>query len=469
MALHYHKILRTVAIISDLLTVILAYLFAVELRNYILFEKLSIVGHFEFSKLFLHIMIIWWLLLIFMDTANPKRYESLKGELRIGFITTLVGTIIMLSFGFLTKYYFPRSVLASFVLVYTALFTLQKVVGYYVMLKMGKAKKIPILIVGTEDRAVEFCKDMRREKGIGHQIVGFLDFNEENIGQRLTGNHCIIGSFNQLDEILKTYNIDEVFFVLSPKYFEFIEPLMGVCSEAGVTNHLIYNPGRLNHSRASVDSVAGYPVITYSRIPEDELALFVKRIMDIVISGLFLVVISPLFLILAAALKKTSEGPVFYPNRVVGKNNREFTSYKFRTMVENADAVKESLMDQNEMSGPVFKLRNDPRITPIGKWLRKFSIDELPQFWSVLKGDMSLVGPRPPGKHELDRFDFWQRRKISIKPGITCLWQVSGRNEISDFTDWCNLDLEYIDNWSLWLDLKILAKTAWVVLKGTGR
>jgi len=165
----------------------------------------------------------------------------------------------------------------------------------------------------------------------------------------------------------------------------------------------------------------------------------------------------------------TSAGPAFYQWRVVGFNKRPFKSWKFRTMLENADELKSKLWDKNEMQGPVFKMRDDPRITRVGRILRRFSLDELPQLYSVLKGDMSLVGPRPPLIGEVNRFESWQRRKLSLKPGLTCLWQVSGRNEIRDFNDWAKLDLEYIDNWSLWLDLKIFFKTVYVVLSGSGR
>ena len=173
--------------------------------------------------------------------------------------------------------------------------------------------------------------------------------------------------------------------------------------------------------------------------------------------------------ICALAVKLSSPGAVLYPWRVIGHHGREFTSYKLRTMVANADELKVLLMAGNEMNGPVFKMSKDPRVTKVGRVLRKFSLDELPQLFSVLKGEMSLVGPRPAFRTELERYEFWQMRKLSIKPGITCLWQVRGRNAIADFNDWVKMDLEYIDNWSLWLDLKILLWTAKAVLGGTGK
>jgi len=193
-----------------------------------------------------------------------------------------------------------------------------------------------------------------------------------------------------------------------------------------------------------------------------------KRTIDIIVSSIGLILLSPLLGLIALFVKFTSRGPIFYRWKVVGGNERPFTGYKFRSMVKDADKLKEKLLAQNEMTGAMFKMKNDPRVTPIGRFLRKFSLDELPQFWSVLKGEMSLVGPRPCLQTELPHFENWQRRKFSVKPGLTCLWQVSGRSDIKDFSKWAKMDLEYIDNWSLWLDFKILLKTIPVVLLGKG-
>ena len=194
-----------------------------------------------------------------------------------------------------------------------------------------------------------------------------------------------------------------------------------------------------------------------------------KRGFDILVSGPLLVLLSPLFLLLAAAVKLTSSGSVFYRWRVVGKEGQPFTGYKFRSMCSNADQLKARLESLNEMRGPVFKLTNDPRITPLGAWMRRYSLDELPQLYSVLKGDMSLVGPRPPLATEYARFTEFQKQKLLVKPGITCLWQVSGRNEVKDFDDWVKLDLEYIHRWTPKLDLWILLKTAGEVFAGSGK
>jgi exopolysaccharide biosynthesis polyprenyl glycosylphosphotransferase len=213
---------------------------------------------------------------------------------------------------------------------------------------------------------------------------------------------------------------------------------------------------------------AGARMIVMRNVFQPAPYLFAKRVLDLVLSSIALLVLSPLFLLIAIMVKVSSEGPVFYPWQVLGRNRKPFTGYKFRTMVCNADEIKKDLMKFNEMTGPVFKMRKDPRVTPIGRWLRKFSLDEIPQFYSVLKGDMSLVGPRPPSKSESDRFEFWQHRKLSVKPGITCLWQVNGRTEIADFAEWAELDLRYIKTASFILDLRILLKTVPVVLFGRG-
>ncbi len=211
------------------------------------------------------------------------------------------------------------------------------------------------------------------------------------------------------------------------------------------------------------------PAIVLAPPRWDSDMLFAKRVFDLIVSSLLLILFSPLFLLIALAIKLTTPHlPVFYPWRVVGRNGVEFTGYKFTTMQADADERKAELEAHNEMTGPVFKMKNDPRMTPLGGFLRKYSLNELPQLWSVLKGDMSLVGPRPAFRHELERYEFWHKRKLSIRPGITCLWQIRGRNKITNFDDWVRMDLEYIDHWSLWLDFRILVRTAWVVIAGTG-
>jgi lipopolysaccharide/colanic/teichoic acid biosynthesis glycosyltransferase len=202
---------------------------------------------------------------------------------------------------------------------------------------------------------------------------------------------------------------------------------------------------------------------------QNQLLLALKRALDVFTALLLLILLSPLFGILAILVKLTSRGPVFYRWQVVGKAGQPFVGYKFRSMVQDADALKNALLPRNEMVGPVFKLTRDPRVTPVGARMRRYSLDELPQLFSVLKGDMSLVGPRPPLVTEYERFTLFQKQKLAVKPGITCLWQVNGRNQVSDFDDWVRMDLEYIRNWSLGLDFRILFRTLREIVNGSGR
>jgi len=213
---------------------------------------------------------------------------------------------------------------------------------------------------------------------------------------------------------------------------------------------------------------------TYERVApsecwRDPVLVMCKRGIDICFSGLLLLVLSPLFFALGLAVWATSQGSVFYAWKVVGKNGRPFTGYKFRTMVANADQMKATLQCRNEMSGPMFKMTDDPRVTPVGRWMRRYSLDELPQLYSVWKGDMSLVGPRPPLVTEYVQFSEYQKQKLMVTPGITCLWQTSGRNNICSFDEWVALDLDYIRRWSLGLDFEILWRTLRVVVNGSGK
>ena len=209
--------------------------------------------------------------------------------------------------------------------------------------------------------------------------------------------------------------------------------------------------------------------VSFSPNWNEPMQVITKRLLDVSISLLLMILLSPMLLLLALLIKYTSPGPVLYPWRVVGKNGRPFVGFKFRSMVVDADERKAELAKLNEMTGPVFKLTNDPRVTPVGRWLRRYSLDELPQLYSVFIGDMSLVGPRPPLQSEYSQFTTLQKQKLSVKPGMTCLWQVQGRTNINDFADWVRLDLEYIERWSLVLDMKILLRTASVVVSGSGK
>ena len=212
-----------------------------------------------------------------------------------------------------------------------------------------------------------------------------------------------------------------------------------------------------------------YPEVTLSPAWQSRLQVVCKRVLEVILSATALLVLSPLCVALAVAVRLTSPGPIFYRCDWIGENGKRFTGYKFRSMCVNADALKPQLESKNEMLGPVFKVTDDPRITTLGSWMRRHSLDELPQLYNVLKGDMGLVGPRPPLVVEYAKFSEYQKQKLIVRPGITCLWQVSGRNSVCDFDEWVRLDLEYIQNWSFALDLKILLMTVREVLVGSGK
>jgi exopolysaccharide biosynthesis polyprenyl glycosylphosphotransferase len=252
-------------------------------------------------------------------------------------------------------------------------------------------------------------------------------------------------------------------------HFEQVENVIKLCEVEGVEAWLVADFFATQIARASFDELLGRPLIVFRTTPEASWPMLFKLALDFFGSLALLVVASPVMVLVALLVKFTSPGPVFFRQQRSGLNGAPFTIFKFRTMTSNAEQLKHELASMNEMSGPVFKVTNDPRVTPVGKWLRKWSLDELPQLFNVVRGEMSLVGPRPLPVDEVKRFnDLAHRRRLSVKPGLTCLWQVKGRNKISDFKEWVRLDLEYIDNWSIWLDLKILLQTLPAVLRTTG-
>jgi len=252
-------------------------------------------------------------------------------------------------------------------------------------------------------------------------------------------------------------------------FFGQVEKAIQACELEGVEAWLLADFFNTQLSQTLLDDLHGRPMLIFRSTPEHSWPAFVKEAFDIAAAFILLVLLLPLFLVAMLLIKLGSPGPVLFRQQRSGLNGRPFTMLKFRSMVSDAEQRRHELEALNEMDGPVFKVTDDPRVTPIGRFLRRHSIDELPQLINVLRGDMSLVGPRPLPVDEVQRFDdFAHRRRLSVKPGMTCLWQVSGRNNVKDFKDWVRLDLEYIDNWSLWLDFKILVRTIPVVFSGTG-
>lgn len=330
-----------------------------------------------------------------------------------------------------------------------------------------------ILIVAGEIGGREMGELIRKYRDWGLHIVGYIltDVHKQ-IPRKFKGDGTaeppVLGGLDRIPLILEKNIIDEIIFVGSDKKdLETFEEIFPLCEAQGIRMRLVANFFPQSISRISMDYLDHVPLITFSTAPDYGPALVLKRLIDIVLSTILLVVLAPLMLVVAVLIKLTSKGPTIYRQVRCGLYGRPFTLYKFRSMIDGAEDVLWEIKHLNEMGGPVFKMRNDPRVTGLGRFLRKSSIDELLQLYNVLKGDMSLVGPRAPLPEEVREYTRSQRRRLSVKPGITCLWQVSGRNEV-DFDEWMKLDLRYIDNWSLALDLKILLKTIPTVLLGRG-
>ncbi len=342
--------------------------------------------------------------------------------------------------------------IVSFLLVYMK----EELMQWTYQSKMGQNQmESRLLLVGTPEDTYRLRQEILAKDPNGIEIVRELDLNTS--------------SLEDFVHILHEHSVNGVIVNAKHSFFGQVEKAIQACELEGVEAWLVADFFNTKISQTSLDDFHGRPVLVFHTGPEASWQGVFKQLLDLAGAALLLVVTAIPFLVAALWIKLTSPGPIFFKQQRSGLNGQPFTMYKFRTMVTNAEQRKHELAALNEMDGPVFKITNDPRITPVGKWLRKSSIDELPQLVNVLRGEMSLVGPRPLPVDEVQKFDdFAHRRRLSVKPGITCLWQVSGRNDVSDFKDWVRLDLEYIDNWSIWLDLKILCRTIPVVLLAKG-
>lgn len=384
---------------------------------------------------------------------------------------TIIATFVLLLFSNLfsiesvTKFFIVNFWFLSFLLVYLS----RKII--FLIFKITRIKgvnTIQVLIIGTSKRALGFADKIYSTPDIGYSVLGFLDDSWEGTENLDKKRYPLLGSLDDLKNILENNIIDEVIIGLPIKsFYEKISQIINLCEEQGVIVRMTANFFDLRIARSSIDLLDNIPLLTLHSAPINLFSLLIKRIIDIIVSLIIILVLLPFLPLIAIIIKLDDNGPVFFAQERVGLNKRTFKLLKFRTMVVNAEKLRKQLEKQNEATGPVFKIKDDPRLTRLGKWLRKTSIDELPQFYNVLKGDMSLVGPRPPIMSEVVQYKWEQRRRLSMKPGITCIWQVSGRSDIP-FEKWMELDMEYIDNWNLLLDFKILFKTIPAVLRGSG-
>jgi len=468
----YH---RRLAQIADFIVVVVSFILAYEIadRLHILYPYLFPPEFRIKASMMLIILVLGIIYCILFDQLKAysyQRFTSLVREYSIVIKVSFIGALASIALLFLFGYKeISRTIIIVFFTVNFLMLFLEKSTLFYaaaLIRRYGKNRK-RVILIGTGTRARNFIKTVRGHFYWGLDIIGLLTGDPDNIGKEVEGIK-IIDHYKNIQNILKTVNPEEVIITISTKRFDQIRDVLEICETEGVNVKL--NSDFFGHitKDVTIDNIFGLNIISFNMVKQPEIELFFKRLIDIAGVIIILLFFLPFMLIAAIGIWISDGTPILYEWNVIGINKKPFKSWKFRTMVKDADRLKKELMDKNEMEGPVFKIRNDPRILPFGRWLRKWSIDETPQLFSVLKGDMSLVGPRPAGPHELERYDSWHRRKLSIKPGITCLWQINGRNKINKFDDWVKLDLEYIDNWSLLLDIKILLKTIPAVLFGRG-
>jgi exopolysaccharide biosynthesis polyprenyl glycosylphosphotransferase len=408
-----------------------------------------------------------WLYVALIPTA-PLVLESqgfynrpLMGPRRT-FVWPLLKACLYMTLGMVLVIYIfhmlnPRAVAVFFgIISFSLIFLKEEIIRAYLGSKLVQAQyKRRFVLVGVDEEIARLRAEIAERADPSLTIVAEVNLVETPV-QRLVAelhNHSVFGV------------------ILSAKHtnFEQVEYVIRACELEGVEVWLVADFFSTQISRTTLDEMLGRPLLVFSSTPEASWRVVAKQVMDAVGSLLLLIMLAPLFLAVALLIKATSPGPILFRQQRSGLNGRPFTIYKFRTMVTNAEQFKHELAAMNEMSGPVFKVTNDPRITATGRFLRKYSLDELPQLFNVLRGEMSLVGPRPLPVDEVKRFeDLAHRRRLSVKPGLTCIWQVRGRNHINDFHEWVRLDLEYIDNWSLGMDFKILLLTIPAVFRGTG-
>ena len=425
------------------------------------------------------VIIIWPLVFNYFQLYESYRTQTFK-KILFKIVKSVFTGIILLNFA---MYLFKitdvsRIMMCIFLLTNIFFLSMSKSIVYKTLSNFRKKgyNFQNILIVGRRERAKEVIRSINKNSCSGFRIFGCLGLSESEIGKLVIDDTYCVGTVMHLEEILIEHIVDQIIFALPLEIVNNIERHIRTAEKLGVSVRIIpdwnlhklrYSPG-IGHIK--IEDFLSIPTMCLSTTPSVKGEFQLKNMFDFLCAALLIVFLFPLLGCISLLIKMFSKGPVLFTQERCGLNGRRFFVYKFRTMVNGAERIRKNFDSVNESDGPAFKIKKDPRIIPfIGTFLRKTSLDELPQLFNVIKGEMSLVGPRPPIPEEVKKYDLWQRRRLSMKPGITCLWQCTKkRNEIS-FKEWMNLDLTYIDSWSLKLDFKILIKTALVVFTGQGR
>ncbi|MBV8202749.1 MAG: sugar transferase [Acidobacteria bacterium] len=460
---------------ADLLMMVVAFTLATAYAaddmsfSRVLGMRFRIVNFLQFVLL----LALWHVILRALGMYRSHRLSSPRAEAWRALQATTLGTLAILNCAILFNI---RLVTPAFVAVFwlasSDLYVANRLVGRLLLARArrGGRNLRNVLIVGTNARAEEYAHKVEAHPELGYLVIGFVDDEWEGLDdfKRRSGRQ-VVATPAQLPEFLRANVVDELVIALPlGSCYERCARVIALCEEQGIVVRLFSDLFKLKLAKATVEELEDEPVVTIWTGAMEGWPVLLKRAFDVAVSAALLALLSPLMLLAALLVKLTSPGPVFFVQQRVGFNKRRIQVHKFRTMVADAERRLPELEHLNEVSGPVFKIRNDPRLTPIGKILRKTSIDELPQLLDVLLGSMSLVGPRPLPLRDYEGFhQDWHRRRFSVRPGITCLWQVDGRSSLP-FERWMELDMQYIDQWSLLLDFKILLRTIPAVLRGTG-
>ncbi len=404
---------------------------------------------------------------IYREVREEDLRRAFADPLKIGLAATILLFAVISA---LKLEFISRLLLGMYALIDLLLMIMFRLVAwrFAAPLRRSVAGFRNFLLVGDGPEVAEIARTLEANETRGMRLFGFVRVQTgraEALPAGLTRSYPMV-TLPELPELLRRHVIDEVIFAVGKEDLEKLEDTFLICEEEGVKTRVLLSFFPQVISKVYLERLGSKPLLTFSATPEDE-SLLLKRGFDFIMALLALVVLSPLLLLLAVLVKVTSRGPIFFTQTRCGLGGRRFTLHKFRSMRADADLLREELEALNEVDGPVFKIRNDPRCTLIGRFMRKFSLDELPQLVNIIKGDMSFVGPRPPLPQEVEKYERWQRRRLRMHPGLTCLWALEGRSKLS-FRRWMELDLEYIDHWSMMLDWKILLKTIPIVLVGRG-